>query len=125
MAKATRYGGASLTAEESADPESPQPVKIRRAELGYVDQPNKVEEESTSQEVDGGDSIQSSESGQTSSESTTPARQRRARSTASHSSQSVMDSTAHSTGTATPNKLAKQSGSARVSSTDAEFSDFE
>lgn len=37
MAKGTRYGGASLTKAESLDPESPQPVRVRRAEIGYVD----------------------------------------------------------------------------------------
>lgn len=46
MAKGTRYGGASLTAEETMDPATPQPVRVRRAEIGPMARQVKGEESS-------------------------------------------------------------------------------
>lgn len=117
MARATRAGGPSHTPAELADPDLP--VRIRRAEIGYIDRPK---EESLSQ--DGGGSTQSSENESTASDRPTAARRKRAPTTASHSSQQEMetDSTAHTTDGDGRSSRSKQS--ARVRSTDDEFDEF-
>lgn len=94
MASSTRFGGASYTEAELADP-SP-PVRIHRAELGYIDRPAEQEEES-SPNKDGGDSTPSGESAPTGNDKPkTPAR-KRARTTGNHSSQTAQTSGADST----------------------------
>lgn len=80
MARATRAGGPSYTPEELADP-SP-PIRPRRAEIGFIDRP---EEESKSATPDGGDSTQSLQSDNPSSDKLKPAPRKRARTTGSHS----------------------------------------
>lgn len=94
MAKGTRYGGASLTADESADPQSPQPVRVRRAEIGPMKR--EVKEVATSP---GSSSNPSSEKEQKSNDATKLSRQRPAPMMESPFSQpeKVTDDTARST----------------------------
>jgi len=130
MARATRYGGPSLTAAETADPVSPQPVRVRRAELGYVDRPNKAEEVSSSL-TDGGDSTQSSKNSSTSDSKQSGILPSPAHTTESHSNQQETESdyTADSTATVGRRKPQPQSSKrARSRSTvedEDEFGEFE
>jgi hypothetical protein len=122
MAKATRYGGASLTEAESADPKSPQPARVRRYEVGPI--PRQQEQEDTSSP--GNSSKQSTVKDQKSDEENEPSRRQPARTTASPSNpqdEEEVAATAHSTGTAGRKTPAKR---ARTRSTDEdEFGDFE
>lgn len=116
MASTSRYGGASYTAEELADP-SPPAVIIRRAELGYVDRPIEPSGEEPSQTEAGGDSILSGESVPTENVKPKTSARKRARTTENHSSQTAQTSDADSTG-----------GNGHVTETDSpedDFSDFE
>lgn len=82
MAKATKHTGASLTAEEWADPSPPvRPVRITRPELGEVDKPREGDSKSH-----GPRSEQSSESDSTSDEQKKHSDQPPAPATENHSS---------------------------------------
>lgn len=96
MASTSKYGGASYTPAELADPELPQ-VIIRRAELGYVDRPATRTEEETSWHQDGGDSIPSGESAPIESDKPKTSARKRARTTGNHSNQTAQTSDADST----------------------------
>lgn len=127
MARSTRLNGPSLTPEESADPDSPQPVRVRRAELGIVDQPI-VEETEEESSADGGHSIHSSEKGQTSSGKPSPARRKPAPVTGSHLRQQPQGTAvdAHSVAGST-HKMGTESSKARSRSTadpDDDFDEF-
>lgn len=96
MASSTRHGGDSYTPDEMNDPSPPDPIKIRRAEIGYIDQ---AEEETPSPEkTDGGDSTRSSKKDPTSSDSPKPHAPKAAPTTGNRSSQTDQDSGARSTG---------------------------
>lgn len=121
MARASRYGGPSHTPAELADPDLP--VRIRRAEIGFVDR----------QEVElsaGTGSSQSSKSEQASSDKSNQRPQRPALMTESHSSQpeKETDSTADSMDGAGQKAISKPSvrkRPARVRTTDdTEDDDF-
>lgn len=120
MAKGTRYGGASLTEAESADPLSPQPVRVRRAEIGPMKREVKEEESSL-----GNSSNPSSENEPKSDAETKASPRQPARTTVSHSSQPEKETgdTARSTGTAGQRAKRTPAKSARVSTTDDEFGD--
>lgn len=95
MASSTRYGGASYTDAELADPVLPEPIRVRRAELGTVDQPLEVQEDET---WDGGNSIPSSGNKSSSSSKRKASPRKPAPTTENHSSPPVTeDSTVHST----------------------------
>lgn len=119
MAKGTRYGGASLTEAESADPLSPQPVRVRRAEIGPMKREVKEEESSL-----GNSSSPSSENEPKSDDETKASPRQPARTTVSHSSQpeKETDDTVRSTGTA-GQRAKRTAKAARVSTTDDEFGD--
>lgn len=96
MASSTRYGGASYTPEELADPDLPA-VIIKRAELGYVDRPavEEMEDESSL----GNSSTPSTEKPPTSDDKPNQSPRKPARMTGNRSKQqeSKGSSTAHST----------------------------
>ncbi len=124
MAKGTRYGGASHTPEELADPD-PQPyVRIRRAEIGFVD---RAEVPSSA----GMDSSQSSENENSQSDSENHSRRQPAPMTENRSSpqDTATDSDAHTTGTDGPRKQARQSArkrtAPRITDVDTEFEEFD
>lgn len=122
MAKATRYGGSSLTAEESADPKSPQPVRVRRAEVGPMARKQEKEVELSP----GNSSKQSTVSGRKSIDEKSPSHHQPAQTTVSHSNPQEEEEatvTARSTAIAGRKTPAKR---ARSRSTDEdEFDDFE
>ena len=124
MAKGTRYGGASHTPDELADPD-PQPyVRIRRAEIGFVDRaevPSSV----------GMDFSQSSEKENSQSDSENQSRRQPAQTTENLSNQQATetDSDAPMTGTDGPRKQARQSArkrtALRITDVDTEFEEFD
>lgn len=121
MARATRAGGASYTAEELADPSPPQ--RPRRAEIGFVDR--RTAEVKPSVETDGGDSTQFSENEVTPNDKPKASRRRRVPTTESHSNQqeAAVGSDAHSTDTDGQSNPSRQS--ARVRSTgEDDFDEF-
>lgn len=115
MARASRYGGPSHTPAELADPDLP--VRIRRAEIGFVDR----------QEVEpsvGTHSSQSSKSGKTSDNRSSHSLPQPAPTTENPSSQPEQEtgSDAHSTDTdgqkVTGRQSARKRAAPRVRSTD-------
>lgn len=100
MASTSRYGGPSLTPEESADPSPPsrpERVRVHRAELGFVDQPRPdVPKEVES--FPGDNSSASTPKQQTSDDKPKAAPRKRARTTENHSSPIAKepDSSVHS-----------------------------
>jgi hypothetical protein len=97
MASASRYGGPSYTAAELADPAPP--VRVRRPELGRVDQERyDPREAEPSDRTDGGHSIQSSGNESTPNESQRATPRKAARTTGNRSKAKEQGSTAHTTG---------------------------
>ncbi len=106
MAQNSKLGGPSLTPEEAADPTPPVfPERVRRPEIGYVDQTPadpETKEDPSSPVQAGGDSTPSSKNEPTPDDKPNPSRQQPARTTASRSKQSKAESsTARSTGGST------------------------
>lgn len=107
MARVSRYGGVSFTEHEASDPAPPigREMWIRRPQLGLVDrQPYKAnpreemeESPSVQKQEDGGNSIQSSESAETSDDVKPVSRRKRAPTTGNRSRVKETSSTAHLT----------------------------
>lgn len=131
MAQASKYGGPSLTEAEAADPAGPQPVRVRRPQLGQVDKetysPDDRLEDAPSAKTDGGDSTQSSRKRQTPSGQQSAANRKHAQTTESplKPQEQESDSTAHSTGGSGRKTGTQPSRSARARTTDDdEFDEF-
>ncbi len=104
MASTSKYTGASYTENELADPDLPAAIRIRRPEIGYVDQtPKEDKENPSSPQQGGGDSTQSSAKRETANDKPNPSPRKAARSTANRSkSHQQASGTAHSTDGDTP-----------------------
>jgi hypothetical protein len=112
MASASKYGGASYTEAELADPSPPvRPVRVRRPELGLVDREPYLPDEEEESPSPGGDSTQSSESNTTSESKSKAVPRKAAPTTANRSKAQVQaeDSIVRSTGGAGRSKATQQS----------------
>lgn len=87
MAKTTKAAGASYTPEELSDSDAPQQIRVKRAELGRVDQ----------WQTDGTDSSESSSKHEQSRSRQSKADRPHARTTENPSSVTETDSAVHST----------------------------
>lgn len=126
MAKTTKADGPSLTEEEAADPE--QSYAIRRAEIGYVDQPKKDEEEGETPSVGTHSSASTRKQGPSADSSkANPRKPAQTTESPLEAQETEQDSTAHSTGgdghKTTPRQSARRK-SASKSSND-EFDEFD
>jgi hypothetical protein len=96
MAQNSKLGGPSLTPEEAADPIPPErPVRVRRPEIGYVDQAPEdpeVKEDPSSPKQAGGDSTPSSKSEAKSNDKPNQSHRKPARTTVSRSSRQAEES---------------------------------
>lgn len=109
MAKSTRYGGASFTEAEQSDPRPPDRPRVRRAEIGFVDQ--KPKEEKEEKPSRGDSSTPSTKKTSSDAETKKPPARKRAQTTANRSKQTAQASDVDSTdgdGQTTPDQQSNE-----------------